>query len=187
MCPSRTYILVPLTRHWPPSSVASTVMPDSSHRPFSSVNARVAIVSPEAIARQQRGLSLAVTAVDERVGGEHHRGEVGGAQQGAAHLLEHDDQLYVAEALSAVLLRDDQALEPELVRHLVPDLGVVARLGGHLLAHRRLRGLVVEEAADELAELLLLVAEGEVHGWASFVRAGGAGRIVGGLGILSYS
>ena len=93
-----------------------------------------------------------------------HGGEVRGAQQGAAHLLEHDDLLDVAEALAAVLLGDGEGLEAHLLGHLVPDGVVVALLGVHLLADGGFGGLVLEEAADELAELFLLLGEGKVHG-----------------------
>ena len=105
------------------------VMPLSSHLPFSSVKARVAIVSPEAMPGRSSFLAASSPACSSSVGGEGDGREVRRAQQAAAHLLEHDGELDVAEALAAELLGDDQALEPELVGHLGPDRGVVA-LGG---------------------------------------------------------
>ena len=47
--PSSTYILTPSSRHDPLSAVAAMVMPGSSQRPFCSVKASVALVSPEAM------------------------------------------------------------------------------------------------------------------------------------------
>ncbi len=47
--PSSTYIFVPSRVHESPEPVACMVMPASSQRPFSSVNARVARVSPDAM------------------------------------------------------------------------------------------------------------------------------------------
>ena len=49
MWPSSTNIFVPLSFQASPSAVAVASMPASSHRPLGSVNARVAIVSPEAM------------------------------------------------------------------------------------------------------------------------------------------
>ena len=112
--------------------------------------------------QQGRGGSL-VTGVDQRVGGQHDGGEERSAQQGTTHLLEHHDELDVAEALSAVLLGDDEALQAELFGHHRPGLGVVADLGLHELTDGGLRRVVLEELADELPQLFLLLAECEVH------------------------
>src|SRR5690606_24730608 len=105
-----------------------------------------------------------VAGVDEGVGGQHAGREVGGAQQGPAHLLEDDGELHEAEALAAVLLGDDQALEAELVGHLAPDGRVVALLGVHEAAHLGLGRLALEELPGDAAQLFLLFGEGEVHG-----------------------
>ena len=102
--------------------------------------------------------------MDQGVGRQHDAREVGGAQQGSAHLFEHDDELDVAVALAAVLLRNRERLKAHLFGHLSPDSLVVALLGGHLLAYGRLGRLVFEEAVDEFSELFLLFGEGEVHG-----------------------
>ena len=48
-CPSRTNILWPLSSHPSPFRSAANSIPLKSHFPLSSVMARVAIVSPEAI------------------------------------------------------------------------------------------------------------------------------------------
>ena len=88
----------------------------------------------------------------------------GRAQQGAAHLLEHDGELDVGEALAAELLGDDQALQAQLVGHLAPDGGVVALVGVHEAADLGLGRLALEELAGDAAELFLLLGEGEVHG-----------------------
>ena len=71
-------------------------MPLSSHLPLGSVKASVAIVSPEAMPGQVLLLGGVVAGVEQRAGGEHGGGEVRGAQQGAAHLLEHDGELHEA-------------------------------------------------------------------------------------------
>ena len=47
--------------------------------------------------------------------------------EGAAELLEQDDQVQEAEAGAAVLLGDHEAL-PALLGHLLPELGAVALL-----------------------------------------------------------
>jgi hypothetical protein len=110
-----------------------------------------------------RGLGRVVARVDERVGRQHHRGEVGGAQQRPAHLLEHHDQLDVGEPGTTELLGDDEALQAHLLGHLVPDRVVGALLGGHELAHRSLGGLVLQELPNDATQFFLLLAEGEIH------------------------
>ena len=49
VCPSSTYILVPLNDQPSPLGVATMVIPSLPQRPLSSVKARVAIVSPAAM------------------------------------------------------------------------------------------------------------------------------------------
>src|SRR5581483_6713233 len=98
--------------------------------------------------------------------------EVGRTQQRATHLLEHDRELDVAEALTAELLGDRQRLEPELVGHLRPRGRVVALGRLHQATDLGFARLVVEELANDAAELFLLLGEGEVHGGsAARVRA----------------
>ena len=89
----------------------------------------------------------------------------GAHEQHAAHLLEHDAELDEREALAAVLLGDVEALEAELVGHLAPHRGVVALGGLHETPHLGRRRLRLEEATDGVAQLVLLVGEGEVHDW----------------------
>ncbi len=108
-------------------------------------------------------LGLVVVGVDEGVGGQHHAGEVRRTEEGSTHLLENHDQLDVGVATPTELLGDDQTLQPHLFGHLGPDGVVVALLGVHLLPDRRFGGLVLEELADDPAELFLLLAECEVH------------------------
>src|SRR4029077_18965007 len=67
-------------------------------------------------------------------------------------------------ARATEILGDDEALEAELLAHLLPDGGVVAVFGLHQAPDLGLGRLLVEEGADGLAELFLLLAEGEVHG-----------------------
>ena len=96
-------------------------------------------------AGQVRGLGGLVTAVDQRVRGEHDGAEERGAQQRAAHLLEHDAELDVAVARATELLGDDETLQAELLAHLAPHGGIETVLGLHLLAHGGFGGLGVEE------------------------------------------
>ena len=96
------------------------------------------------------GLGGVVAGVQQRVGGEHDGREVRGAQQAAAHLLEHDDELDVAVARAAELLGDDEALQAHLLAHLRPHGGVVAGLGLHQLADGGLVALGVEEVRTTL-------------------------------------
>ena len=105
-----------------------------------------------------------VAGVEQGAGGEHRGAEVRGAQQGPAHLLEHDGELHEGEALAAELLGDDQALQPELVGHLAPHGGVVALVGVHQATDLGLGRLALEELAGDAAELFLLLGKGEVHG-----------------------
>ena len=86
--------------------------------------------------------------MQQRVGGEHDGREERGAQQRAAHLLEHDAELDEAVAGAAVLLGDAQALEAQLLGHLAPDGLVVAVLGLHQLADGGLGALGLEERPD---------------------------------------
>ena len=141
-------------------------MPSASHLPLGSVNASAAIVSPDAMPGEELGLLVVGAGVHDGVGREHDGREVGGAQQHAAHLLEHDAELDEGEALPAVLLGDVEALEAELVGHLAPHRGVVALGGLHQPADLGRRRLRLEESTHGVAQLLLLVGEGEVHGWA---------------------
>jgi glycosyltransferase involved in cell wall biosynthesis len=80
-----------------------------------------------------------------------------------AHLLEHDAELDVAEARTAVLLGDVETLQAHLLAHLLPDTGVVAVVGLHLLSDRRLGALGLHERTDGGAELFLFLGECEVH------------------------
>ena len=77
MWPSSTNILVPLMTQPSPCLVAVAVMPSSSHRPFSSVNASVAIVSPDAMpgrssffaaSSPECTMVLAASTTDEKYG-----------------------------------------------------------------------------------------------------------------------
>ena len=130
-------------------------------------------VSPEAMPGRSSFLAASSPACSSRLVARATVEKYGARQQAAAHLLEHDGELDVAEALAAELLGDDQALEPELVRHLGPHRGVVALGGLHEAADLGLGRLGVEELADDAPQLLLLLGEGEVHG-ADPAAGGGA-------------
>ena len=101
-------------------------------------------------------LGVFVTTVQQGVGSEHAAREVGRAQQGTTHLFEHDHLLNEAEALTAVLFGNGERLQTHLFGHLAPDGFIKALLGLHLLTDRSLSRLVLEEAPDEVAQLVLL-------------------------------
>ena len=161
-CPSITNIFSPVSVYFPPDSVASSVMPAASHLPVGSVNASVAIVSPLAMPGSSADFSSSVPAFRIALAAST-AGEVGGAQQDAAHLLEHDAELDEGEALAAVLLGDGETLEPELLAHLLPDRGVVALGRLHEAAHFRLGRLGLEELPHRAPQLFLLLGKSEVH------------------------
>ena len=131
--------------------------------PSSSGTASVAMVVPAAMPGRMLPLRRRIPARLQRVHGEDRGGEVRRAEQHAAHLLEHDELLDGAAARAAVLLRDRQPLQPELLRHLRPDRAVVALVGLHQPPDLPRRRLVLEEAAQAAPELLLLLAEREGH------------------------
>src|SRR4030095_10518638 len=81
--------------------------------------------------------------------------------QRAAHLLEHDGELDGAEPLPAELLRNDQALQTQLLGHAGPDRRIEAALALHLVANGRLRGMRLDEPPDHVAERFLLLGERE--------------------------
>ena len=143
--------------------VASIVMPAASHLPDGSVNASVGDRVARRDAGQQRLLLRVGAGREDRVGREHDRREVRRAQQHAAHLLEHDAELDEREALAAVLLGDREALQHELLAHLLPHRGVVALGRLHQTAYFRLGRLGLEELPHRAPQLFLFLGEGEVH------------------------
>jgi hypothetical protein len=106
---------------------------------------------------------LLVGALEQSVGCEDGCTEIRRAEERAAHLLHHDQQLDVAETGAAVLFGDQQTGQTHLLGHLLPCLGVVAALGRHLLAHGGLVGPPLEEAANGGAELFVFVGEAEIE------------------------
>src|SRR5437763_873367 len=114
-------------------------------------------------AREQLALLSIGARVHDRVRRQHDRREVRRAQPDAPPPLEHDAELDEREALTAVGFGDVQALEPELLRHLLPHRLVVALGRLHEASYLRRRRLRLHESADGLAELLLLLREREVH------------------------
>jgi hypothetical protein len=112
---------------------------------------------------EQRGPLLLAARVEDRVRGEHDRRVVGSAHEDPTHLLEHDPELDEAEALAAVGLGDVEALETQLLGHLLPH-GFVEALGRlHEPTHLRLRRLRLQEAPHGVPKLFLLFREREVH------------------------
>ena len=72
-------------------------------------------------------LAASSPRVQQRVGGEHDRGEVRARTAGARPISSSTTiELDVAVARAAELLGDGEALEAELLAHLLPDGGVVA-------------------------------------------------------------
>ena len=130
-------------------------------------------------AREELRLLVGGTGVHDRTGREHHRREERRAEEDPAHLFEHDAELEEGEALTAVLLGDVEALQAELVRHLAPHRGVVALGRLHQPSHLARRRLRLEEPTHRIAQLFLLVGEGEVHGGAPGVPGIGAANATG--------
>lgn len=143
------------------------MIPDASQRPLGSVNASAAIVSPAAMPGRSSPFCSSVAALRIALAARPTVARYGAAEQPPAHLLEDDAELDEGEALAAVGLGDVQALEAELLGHLLPDPGVVALAGLHEAAHLGGGRLLLHEAPDGLAELFLLLGEGEVHGCSS--------------------
>ncbi len=161
--PSSTKLLVPVRVKSLPEPLAARVMPGLVPLAGGLGEGDGGDGLAAGDAREVGGLGGVVAGVEQGVGGEHDRGEVRGAQQGAAHLLEHDAELDEAVARAAELLGDGEALQAHLLAHLRPHGLVVTGLGLHLLADGGFGRLALEEAAHGLAELFLLLGEGEVH------------------------
>ena len=141
-------------------------MPDSSHLPDGSVNAtrgdRLAAGDARQVAPSWRASS---PLVQQRVGGEHDGREERGAQQRPAHLLEHDAELDVAVARAAELLGDDAGPAGPSARPSATTRPGRSPFSVSICSRTAVSGaLGVEEAADGLAQLFLLLGEGEVHG-----------------------
>ena len=160
-------------------------MPASSHLPAGSVNATVAIVSP--LAMPGRWACLAASSPDWiSVLAASTTVEKNGADSRApTHLLEHDAELDVAEARAAVLLGDVQALEAHLLGHLrhtaasyPASVSICSRTAASAL-------LASEEGAHGVAQLVLFVGEGEVHGATMDVAAAAPTQLV--LRTLAYT
>src|SRR3972149_6328465 len=94
--------------------------------------------------------------------GEGERPDLAPGDEGAADLLDEDDEVEVAHADAAVGLGYDEA-HPALLRHLRPQLLRVASVVLLHVAHVRLRALLLQEVARELAQHLLLFTQAEVH------------------------
>jgi len=77
---------------------------------------------------------------DERRAGEDDGGQERARQQCPSHLLEHHGELDRPVAVAAVLGRQGERLQAELLGHLAPHRLVVAPLGLHDAAHLLLAG-----------------------------------------------
>ena len=106
--------------------------------------------------REPAALRGVIRRFEQRRGGEHRRAQEGPAEQRPAHLLGHDAEFGEARPGAAVLLRDRQAEQPQLIGHPVPGIGVVAALGGHQPAHFAFRRRLVQELAHRAPQFLLL-------------------------------
>ncbi len=68
-----------------------------------------------------------------------------------------------AEALAAVRLGQRESVQPELLRHLLPDAAIETGWCLRELAHVGGRPALLEEAPHHGAKLVLFVAEREIH------------------------
>ncbi len=106
-------------------------------------------------------------------GGDQGRGEAGGGeqrcgQQGAPGLLAHEGRLGGPAAGPAVLLREREARQPELLGEPAPQVRVVALGGAHRGGDRFGPSAPGEEVSQRAADRVLLCGEGGVHRRAPF-------------------
>jgi len=101
--------------------------------------------------------------VQDRVGGEHRRREVGRAQQRAAELLHHDAKFHHAEACTAILFRNMDPRQRELCAQLAPHLGIVTVGRLHEAPNLGRGRLVTEKSAQRRAELILFIRKRKPH------------------------
>ena len=106
-------------------------------------------------------------------GGRRHDGrtEKGRGQKGAARLLGGDGELRDAEPGPAIGLGDMDCGHAQLLGHHPPDLGVVAGLGFRDPAHLGCRRTVLQESAEHVAKLGLLLGKAEFHADSVLVSA----------------
>ena len=127
-----------------PDGVAVMATLAASFRPLSSEKARVAVTSPAAMPRQQRLLLLLRAGVQDRGGGQRRGREEGRAQEAAAHFLQHDAELAIAEAAAAIGLGNVHGGEAHFLVELLPALALEARS----VAIRRRTSLVGDRASS---------------------------------------
>jgi hypothetical protein len=135
----------------------------TSGRPDSSSAASVAIEVPLARAGSHSARCASLAPGLDRVGGDDGAREEGSAGELAAQLFERDAELEEAEALAAARLGDREALQAELLGHLLPHVAVEAGRGLGVLAHLADRPAFFDEAAHDGSKLFLLFAEREIH------------------------
>ena len=115
-------------------------------------------------ARQQRPLLLGAAELRDRQRAEQRGLEQRDRRRAASGFFEDQRELEEAEPAAAVRLGQRDAEQARL-RELPPQLAVEARRAGAL---ERALALVAralgEDLARELGDLLLIVAEGEIHG-----------------------
>ena len=161
---------MPASVHESPDPFASIVIPEASHLPFGSVNASVAMVSPEAMPGRSWPcwssvaafmIALAARHTVEKYGAQSRTRPISSRTMPSSTKLKPWPPCASGEV---------EALEAELLGHLRPDRGVVALGGLHEATDLGFGALGLQELADSVSQLLLLVGEREVHGVLLFPR-----------------
>ena len=120
----------------------------------------------------QQGLPL---GVGSRLGDggrrQDCRAEKGRGQEGASSLLGGDGEFGNAETGPAIGLGNVDRGDAQILRHRPPDLRVVAGLGFHDPAHLGRWRAVVQEPAEHVAKLGLLLGKAEFHSGSVLVSA----------------
>ena len=92
---------------------------------------------------QQGGFLRLGTSVQNRIGSEHRRGEIGSAKQCAAKLLRNDAKLDHAKPCATVLLRYVDAGQRQILAQLAPHRGIVTLGSRHQAPNLSSRRFVV--------------------------------------------
>src|SRR5262249_8914618 len=103
------------------------------------------------------------SSIQNSCGRQHGGGKVGRAQQCAAHFLQHDTKLDAAKTLAAVGLGHMDAGKAHLLVQLLPGLALPALFGLHQAADFGRGRACGEKAAENVAEIPLLIGESELH------------------------
>ncbi|HYR64755.1 MAG TPA: hypothetical protein VEP47_01435 [Reyranella sp.] len=115
-------------------------------------------------ARQQRPFVGLLARVQDSARRQHGCREIRRADQGAAHLLQHDAELAEAEALAIIGFGDAQRRQAELAVELAPAVTLPAGLGLHQPPDFLGRRAFGQQAAQVGTEFFLFGREVEFHG-----------------------